>query len=80
VEGYTDSQGGEGFNRELSQHRAEAVRTYLIAHGISADRVTAQGFGLANPVADNATPEGRADNRRVEIVVQPSRGASGTSE
>lgn len=72
VQGYTDSQGSESFNLELSQHRAEAVRTYLVSHGIASDWVTAQGFGPANPVADNASPEGRADNRRVEIVVQPS--------
>ncbi len=72
VQGYTDSQGSGSFNLELSQHRAEAVRTYLVSHGIAADRVTAQGFGPANPVADNASAEGRADNRRVEIIVQPS--------
>jgi len=79
VEGYTDSQGSESFNRNLSQHRAEAVRTYLVAHGIASDRITAQGLGLANPVADNASAEGRADNRRVEIIVQPSRGTSSSS-
>ncbi|MGH7283764.1 MAG: OmpA family protein [Polyangiaceae bacterium] len=70
VQGYTDTQGSESFNMLLSQHRAEAVRSYLVSHGIAADRVTAQGFGPANPVADNASAEGRADNRRVEIVVQ----------
>ncbi len=78
VQGYTDSQGAASFNQELSQHRAEAVRTYLVAHGISSDRITAQGFGPANPVADNASPEGRADNRRVEIIVQ-NGGASSTN-
>jgi outer membrane protein OmpA-like peptidoglycan-associated protein len=72
VQGYTDSQGSQSFNQDLSQHRAEAVRTYLVAHGISADRITAQGLGPANPVADNASAEGRADNRRVEIIVQPT--------
>ena len=76
VQGYTDSQGSESFNQTLSQHRAEAVRSYLVSHGIAADRVTAQGFGPANPVADNASAEGRADNRRVEIVVQPPNGGS----
>ncbi len=80
VQGYTDSQGSESFNRELSQHRAEAVRTYLVSHGIASDRVTAEGFGPANPVADNATAEGRADNRRVEIIVQPKHGVSSTKE
>jgi outer membrane protein OmpA-like peptidoglycan-associated protein len=71
VQGFTDSQGAASFNQELSQHRAEAVREYLVAHGIAPDRVTAQGMGPGNPVADNATAEGRADNRRVEIIVQP---------
>jgi outer membrane protein OmpA-like peptidoglycan-associated protein len=72
VAGYTDSQGGEAYNLELSQHRADAVRSFLVSHGVAPDRITAQGFGPAQPVADNASPEGRADNRRVEIVVQPA--------
>jgi len=71
VEGHTDSQGAADFNQELSQRRAEAVRSYLIGHGIASDRVAAEGFGPSRPVADNASPEGRADNRRVEIVVGP---------
>ncbi len=78
VQGYTDSQGAASFNQDLSQHRAEAVRTYLVSHGIASDRITAQGFGPGNPVADNASAEGRADNRRVEIVVQ-NRGGIGSS-
>jgi outer membrane protein OmpA-like peptidoglycan-associated protein len=72
VAGHTDSQGGESYNLELSQHRAEAVRSFLVSHGVAPDRITAQGFGLAQPIADNASPEGRADNRRVEIVIQPT--------
>ncbi len=72
VEGYTDSQGGASYNQELSQRRAGSVREYLISHGLAADRVTAQGFGPNSPIADNASPEGRANNRRVEIVVKPS--------
>jgi outer membrane protein OmpA-like peptidoglycan-associated protein len=72
VQGYTDSQGSASFNQDLSQHRADAVRTYLVSHGIASDRITAQGFGPGNPVADNTSPEGRANNRRVEIVVQPA--------
>jgi outer membrane protein OmpA-like peptidoglycan-associated protein len=71
VEGHTDSQGQPSFNQDLSQKRADAVRTYLVSRGISSDRITAQGYGLARPIADNASPEGRANNRRVEIVVQP---------
>jgi outer membrane protein OmpA-like peptidoglycan-associated protein len=79
VAGYTDSQGGEAYNMELSQHRAESVRSFLVSHGVAPDRITAQGFGPSQPVADNASPEGRADNRRVEIVVQPSAHSSATS-
>lgn len=69
IEGYTDSQGNPDSNITLSQQRAEAVRTRLIAAGISDSRITTQGFGAANPVADNATPEGRAENRRIEVVI-----------
>jgi outer membrane protein OmpA-like peptidoglycan-associated protein len=70
IEGHTDSQGSAASNQELSQRRAQAVRDYLVSRGMSADRVTAQGFGLTRPIADNASAEGRANNRRVEIVVQ----------
>jgi outer membrane protein OmpA-like peptidoglycan-associated protein len=78
VQGYTDSQGGAAYNMDLSQHRAEAVRTYLVSHGVAPDRITAQGFGPSNPVADNTSTEGRADNRRVEIIVQHGSHASST--
>jgi outer membrane protein OmpA-like peptidoglycan-associated protein len=74
VEGYTDSQGGASYNQDLSQRRADAVRSYLVANGIAADRITAEGKGLNNPIADNGSAEGRANNRRVEIVVQPTAG------
>ena len=70
VEGHTDSQGAAQMNQDLSQKRAEAVRTYLVSRGIAADRVTATGFGPTRSIADNASPEGRANNRRVEIVVK----------
>ncbi len=69
VNGYTDSQGTPAYNQDLSQRRAQSVRDYLVTKGIATDRITAVGFGLNSPVADNATPEGRANNRRVEIVV-----------
>lgn len=72
VEGHTDSQGGVSYNQDLSQRRAQSVRDYLVSRGIAADRVSAQGYGAARPVADNASPEGRANNRRVEIVVAPA--------
>jgi len=71
VEGHTDSQGKDAANQELSQKRADSVRTYLVSRGIAADRITASGFGASRSVADNASPEGRANNRRVEIVVKP---------
>jgi len=70
IEGYTDSTGSQSLNEELSLRRAEAVRAFLIDHGIDASRVRARGYGPARPVADNKTPEGRANNRRVEIVVE----------
>ena len=69
VEGHTDSVGGDDYNQTLSEHRAGAVREYLVAQGIPPDSVTAQGFGKTMPVADNGTAEGRQQNRRVEIVV-----------
>ncbi|MEO5727734.1 MAG: OmpA family protein [Byssovorax sp.] len=71
VEGHTDSQGTAASNQELSQKRAQAVRDYLVSRGIAGDRVTAQGFGPTRPIGENGSPEGRANNRRVEIVVQP---------
>lgn len=69
VEGHTDSQGKPGYNQELSLKRAQSVRTYLLSQGISADRVQAIGKGETEPVASNDTPEGRALNRRVEIII-----------
>jgi outer membrane protein OmpA-like peptidoglycan-associated protein len=70
VEGYTDSTGSPQTNQELSQQRAEAVRQALVAEGVPAERVSAVGYGESRPVADNSSAEGRATNRRVEIVVQ----------
>ncbi|HTM43795.1 MAG TPA: OmpA family protein [Polyangiaceae bacterium] len=77
VEGHTDSQGSAPFNQDLSQRRAQAVRDYLVSRGMASDRITAQGFGLTRPVAENTSAEGRANNRRVEIVVQPSTTVAG---
>jgi outer membrane protein OmpA-like peptidoglycan-associated protein len=71
VEGHTDSQGAADFNQKLSRDRAQSVRDYLVSRGIAGDRITAQGFGPSRTVGDNATAEGRANNRRVEIVVKP---------
>jgi len=69
VEGFTDSQGNDANNQALSLRRAEAVRTRLIAAGISDKRITTKGFGEASPVATNDTPEGRAQNRRIEVTI-----------
>ncbi len=69
VEGYTDNIGSAAYNTELSQRRANAVRTALVTrYHVGATRITAQGFGLSKPVESNATPEGRAHNRRVELA------------
>ncbi len=71
IEGHTDSVGNDGFNQELSQKRADAVRDFLsIRFGIDAARLDAIGFGETRPVADNDTPEGRQENRRVEAALE----------
>jgi len=72
VEGHTDSTGNPAFNQQLSMKRAGAVREYLIRQGLPAEQVKAVGYGKDKPVASNSTAEGRAKNRRVEIVVQPN--------
>ncbi len=69
IEGHTDSQGSANLNQVLSQRRAEAVREALIQDGVGAARLTAVGIGKDRPIADNTSAEGRARNRRVEIVV-----------
>ena len=70
IQGHTDNIGGSASNLTLSQKRAEAVKAYLVSTGIDAKRLTAKGFGLAVPVADNATAEGRARNRRVVFATK----------
>lgn len=70
VAGHTCSIGTEEYNLGLSQRRAEAVRNYLVSKGVPADRLTVRGYGESRPVASNATREGRAQNRRVELVRQ----------
>jgi outer membrane protein OmpA-like peptidoglycan-associated protein len=76
IEGYTDSRGADDMNQKLSQDRANAVKDYLVSQGVKPEKVRAIGRGEANPVASNDTPEGRANNRRVEIVVQSSAQAA----
>jgi len=71
IEGHTDNVGREESNLRLSTKRAESVRTYLIENfGIAANRLTARGYGSSRPIADNATPEGRQKNRRIEAVIE----------
>jgi outer membrane protein OmpA-like peptidoglycan-associated protein len=68
IQGHTDTVGGDDYNLKLSQGRADAVKAWLVAHGIAAGRITTRGYGRRQPVADNDTDEGRAKNRRVEIA------------
>jgi outer membrane protein OmpA-like peptidoglycan-associated protein len=69
VEGNTDSVGTEAYNQELSEQRAEGVRSYLTQEGVPESSTTATGFGKTRPIAPNDTPEGRQQNRRVELIV-----------
>ncbi|MCL4143021.1 UNVERIFIED_CONTAM: hypothetical protein GTU68_031460 [Idotea baltica] len=70
IEGHTDSVGSKSTNQALSDRRANAVRDYLIANGIAADRLTAAGYGEDNPIANNKTRAGRKENRRVEVKLK----------
>jgi outer membrane protein OmpA-like peptidoglycan-associated protein len=69
IEGYTDSRGSDELNNRLSRDRADSVRRYLMSRGLAGEHIEASGLGSSRPVADNGSAEGRADNRRVEIVV-----------
>ncbi len=71
VEGHTDSTGAAAYNQTLSENRANSVRSYLLQHGVASNRVTAVGYGLTRPIADNNTAAGRAQNRRVEFLIVP---------
>jgi len=71
VYGFTDSTGSAQYNLDLSQRRAQSVASYLNGQGINPQRMYVTGFGQERPVASNATPEGRAQNRRVEIQIAP---------
>ena len=76
VEGHTDSKGTDAYNRDLSQRRADAVRDYLVQRGYPASHIQSRGQGEGSPIANNASPEGRANNRRVEIVIEREAQAS----
>lgn len=69
VEGHTDSVGGDDYNQKLSENRAQAVRDYLVQQGITDNSIVFRGLGKTQPVASNDTPEGRQQNRRVELVL-----------
>jgi outer membrane protein OmpA-like peptidoglycan-associated protein len=73
IEGHTDNVGGVAMNQELSLKRAMTVRDYLIEQGVPASRIDVAGLGLSAPVGDNTTADGRARNRRVEIVISGER-------
>jgi OOP family OmpA-OmpF porin len=68
IQGHTDSDGGDEYNMKLSQARADAVKAMLVEAGIDGAGLTAKGYGKSKPIADNVTPEGKANNRRVEFV------------
>ena len=73
VEGHTDSQGGNAVNQPLSLNRARAVRDYLVSRGVEGTHITAIGLGSTRPLVDNLSAENRANNRRVEIIIQAAR-------
>jgi len=71
VEGHTDSDGSDEYNQQLSMQRATSVGSYLQSHGVNSQRVVALGVGESRPIANNGTPEGKQQNRRVELKLQP---------
>lgn len=74
IEGFTDNTGSADYNQDLSDRRANAVRTSLVGMGIDSERITTQGFGKGSPIASNNTASGRQMNRRVEIIVSDDKG------
>ena len=70
VEGHTDSVGSDAYNLKLSERRAMTVKQYLVREGIESSRISTRGYGKSRPVASNATEEGRAQNRRAEIIAE----------
>jgi outer membrane protein OmpA-like peptidoglycan-associated protein len=76
IEGHTDSVGADDYNLGLSQRRADAVKAFLVAQGVDSTRITSVGKGEAYPVANNDTPSGRQQNRRVEVIIANQAGAA----
>lgn len=77
IEGHTDSQGSDAYNQDLSERRAEAVRNYLVQGGFDSQRIQSHGMGESNPIANNGSAEGRANNRRVEIIILKNNTTAG---
>ena len=73
VEGHTDSTGSASYNQDLSVNRAQSVASYLAQSGVQPSRLQAIGYGESRPIATNSTPQGRAQNRRVEILILPQQ-------
>jgi OmpA-OmpF porin, OOP family len=79
VQAHTDNTGDAKYNQKVSAARAEAVRKWLVEHGVPSERLTAKGYGPSKPIADNKTAEGRAKNKRVAIVVLEKKERAGVS-
>lgn len=75
INGHTDNTGSDAINEPLSRNRAQAVATYLQSRGVNGSRLTTAGYGSRQPIASNATVEGRAQNRRVEVLINPDQNA-----
>ncbi|MDR2205228.1 MAG: OmpA family protein [Flavobacteriaceae bacterium] len=75
IYGYTDDKGQDAYNKTLSEKRANAVKNYLVSKGIAKNRISAIGKGEVDPIADNATEDGRAENRRVEFEITANENA-----
>ena len=73
IEGHTDADGADDYNQALSDRRAEAVRRSLVAQGVRAGRISTVGYGETQPLADNATTQGKAENRRVEVAIYANK-------
>ncbi|MEZ4287682.1 MAG: OmpA family protein [Polyangiales bacterium] len=80
IEGHTDSDGSEKYNLKLSTARAKQVYDYLVAQGVASNRMASEGYGEANPVADNSTADGKQKNRRVEVKIVPNEELKHESE
>ena len=80
IEGHTDNVGSENSNQDLSQRRADSVRSYLMQQGIGADRLVAAGKGESQPIADNASDSGRQQNRRVVAIIENPASAAASAK